>query len=263
MKSRTAVALLLLVLAAGCGRGHGDGALAGAGSEAEHGYLRPPELKGVAAAGAAGSTLTGLGSPGAEIRLDSTRGEVILSKADASGDWSVPLPPAASARLFNLSMTDEGRVVQAQGYLLLLPDGKAARLRAGGGTELLNGAADTVRVETLDYDGEFGAIVAGRAHAGETVSLRVDGVQRARAVADASGRYAAALNFPLSRGAHDFDVAATGEEAHLPLPISTPAALGGARFSALATTFGWRVDWLTPGGGEQTTLIIETSEPRR
>ena len=263
VKSRVAAGLLLLALAAACGRGRGAGAGGAAGGEAEHGYLPPPELKAVAAAGAGGSTLTGRGSPGAEIRLDSTRGEVILSKADGSGDWSLTLPASANPRLFNLSMTDEGRVVQAQGYLLLLPAGRAARLRAGGGTELLNGEADALRVETLDYDSEYGAILAGRAHAGETVSLRVDGVQRARTVADARGRYAAALNIPLSRGLHDFDVAAAGDEAHLLLPVAAPGPLGGARFAAAATTFGWRVDWTTPGGGEQTTLIIETSEPRR
>jgi hypothetical protein len=65
----------------------------------------------------------------------------------------------------------------------------------------------------------------------------------------------------LAAGTHDFDLFAPSGQTHLSADISTPAPLGGSPFRASRAAAGWRVDWLTPGGGEQTTLIFDVAEP--
>ena len=68
---------------------------------------------------------------------------------------------------------------------------------------------------TLDYDSQRAATLSGRAAPGETVTLRVDGVERGQAAADAERRFVLPLNQPLSAGAHDFELASPSGQAHL------------------------------------------------
>ena len=163
-------------------------------------------------------------------------------------------------RLFSLSTTDTGRVIQAKGYLFVAPDGFGARLRAGGGSEVLSVAPGGLAVLALDSDNQRAATLSGRAASGETVSLRVDGVERGQATADAGARFVLPLNQPLTPGDHAFDLEGQSGEIRFTSRIDAPAPLGGAPFKAARGDEGWRIDWLTPGGGEQTTLVFTRPE---
>jgi hypothetical protein len=257
-----AASLAVLAPAAGCGPG---GEAANVATDAppsgDQGYAAPPELTGAVRIGAGQTLLTGRASPAARVGLATPAGEARFTFADPAGVWRLTLPAMADAQLFGLSMASSGRVTQAQGYLFLAPDGAAARLRAGGGTESLTPDAGVLAATALDYDGQRAATLSGRAAAGETVTLRVDGVERGQAIAGANGRFVLPLNQPLDAGAHDFDLAASSGQAHLSAVIAPPARLAGARFRASRTPVGWRIDWPSPGGGEQTTLVIDAPEP--
>ena len=89
----------------------------------------------------------------------------------------------------------------------------------------------------------------------ETVTVRVDGVERGEAAADATGRFVLPLQ-PLTAGAHQFDVMGATQEVQFSATIDAPAARAQAPFAAARQGQGWRIDWRTPGGGEQTTLIL-------
>ncbi|HTX50419.1 MAG TPA: hypothetical protein VME40_13620, partial [Caulobacteraceae bacterium] len=244
----------------GCGQS-APLANADAGTNAAPAYPTPPELTGVAKV-AGGLQLSGVAMPNLAVRLATPSGAAGLTNADADGRWRFVVPASGSPRLFSLSMAEGGRVVQAAGYLFVAPGGVATKLRAGGGSALLDGGASLPSLQTLDYDDKGAATLAGRAGPGETLSLRVDGVERAQGQASADGRFVLALNMPLTDGDHDFDLASpTGEvEVHASINRLTP--LGTSLFAATPVGGGWRVDWLTPGGGEQTTVILGPPAPR-
>jgi hypothetical protein len=42
--------------------------------------------------------------------------------------------------------------------------------------------------------------------------------------------------------------------------VSPAAPLDASAFRATLTASGWRIDWLTPGGGVQTTLLTNSGE---
>jgi hypothetical protein len=113
----------------------------------------------------------------------------------------------------------------------------------------------------LDYDDQRAATLSGRAAPGDGVTLRVDGVERGQATADTAGRFVLSLNQPLGAGRHDFDLSSSSGQAHLSTEVASPAPLAKVPFRAGKTPEGWRVDWRSPGGGEQTTLVILEPEP--
>ncbi|HEY3798826.1 MAG TPA: hypothetical protein VGL58_10775 [Caulobacteraceae bacterium] len=231
----------------------GNAAPAAAASD-EPDYLSPPELASASSVDGR-LQLSGLAAPGAAVRLASPGGAALFATADAAGHWSLPLPLSPDARLFNLSMSNAGRVIQARGYLFVAPDGAAARLRAGGGTELL-AASGGLAPLALDYDKQRAVTLSGRAGPGEDVSLHVDGVERGEAVADPDGRFVLSFNQPITPGPHTFDLVGATAETKFIAPIAPPAPLSGTPFAAAKSAGGWRVDWLTPGGGEQVTLLF-------
>ena len=147
-------------------------------------------------------------------------------------------------------------MVQATGYLFLAPDGRTARLRAGGGSEVVGQSPGGRRALVVDYDTQRAATLSGVAPPGALLSLRVDGVERGQATAAANGRFVMPLNQPLSAGSHDFQLAGADTEVEARAAIGPPVRLTSAPFFATRSGAGWRVDWLTPGGGEQTTLIL-------
>ena len=253
----------MLALAAGCGPRGGDASAnsADAGPAGEQGYAAPPELTAGARIAGDRIELSGSATAGSKVRLATPGGAAMFAVADAKGRWRLQTSMTTEPRLFGLSMSNDGRVTQAAGYLFLAPDGALARLRAGGGSEVLAAAGSGVAALALDYDSQRAATLSGRAASGETVTLRVDGVERGQAEADARRRFVLPLNQPLAAGDHDFDLSAPSGQAHLSAAIAAPAPLGGAPFQAGRFGAGWRIDWVTPGGGEQTTLIFDISEP--
>jgi hypothetical protein len=69
-----------------------------------------------------------------------------------------------------------------------------------------------------------------------------------------------ALNEPLTPGDHRLEAMGGKTAAAVTVPVSAAAALTDGPFRAVRTPFGWRIDWMTPGGGVQTTLLITPGE---
>ena len=75
--------------------------------------------------------------------------------------------------------------------------------------------------------------------------------------ADAQGRFSIAASQPLSPQTHQILVGGDGEDTTT-VDASKAPSLEKAPMRAQHTPFGWRIDWVTPGGGVQTTLIPST-----
>ncbi len=251
---RTA-ALLALVLACGCseeGAWRNPALAQQAEGKAEAAYLAPPMVTTVTAA-PSGLSLRGSAEPQSRVRLGAPTGEALFAQADARGQWSLALPQSPTVRLYGLSMVVADRTVQAEGYVAVLPGGRAVRLRAGAGAIPLTEPAGRLRILAVDYDRDGGAVVSGQATANAALVLRVDGVN-AQGKADASGRFSIAATEPLSAQSHQILVTGDGED-RVVLSALRAAPLTSAPVRAAPEGGGWRIDWLTPGGGVQTTVI--------
>src|SRR5581483_1668179 len=93
-----------------------------------------------------------IAAPSARVRLATPTGQAVYAAADETGAWRVAISASGEPRLFGLSMSDDGRVVQAKGYLFIAPDGRAARLRAGGGSEAVARPSVALAASAFDYD---------------------------------------------------------------------------------------------------------------
>ena len=218
-------------------------------------YAAAPSVTEVRMVGAA-PVLSGTAPPGAPVRLGSPDGAALLAAADPSGHWSLRLPPAAEPRIFGLSARLGKRQVQGQGYLLVTAQGRAALLRAGAGAIRLDPLRSPA-LTALDTDNGGAAVISGLAPADTLLFLRIDGEQVAQARADGVGRYGMALNQPLSRGAHTLEVSGDSfvNTAQVEVAPAQPLAAGPLR--SQFTRGGLRVDWLTPGGGVQSTVLLD------
>jgi hypothetical protein len=198
--------------------------------------------------------LLGAGEPGAQVRLATPAGQAWTTAADGQGHWRISLPASGQARIFGLSELARGRRVQAQGYVLIGPQGQAALLRAGAGALRLD-PASAPRVGAFDVDREGGAVVSGGAPPHAWLSLRLDGRQAAEGRADAEGRYDIALN-QLTPGVHRLEIVGDGFTDAAQVTVSPAAPLVTGPMRSQLTSGGLRVDWLTPGGGEQSTILL-------
>jgi hypothetical protein len=165
------------------------------------------------------------------------------------------LPAAAKARVFGLSDVADGRRVQAQGYVLVSETGAATLLRAGVGSVVLS-VADTPRLLCVDFDRQGGAVVSGAAPPDASVSIRIDGRPGPVGRADATGRFHLSLAQPLTGGRRQIRVLGDNFDLEATIDATPAAELGRAPFRAVRTHDGLRVDWLTPGGGLQSTWIL-------
>lgn len=218
-------------------------------------YLKPPSVASAVREGSA-VTLSGQAEPLASVRLGAPTGEALVGKADAAGGWRLVVPLAAEPRLYGLSMTMDGRTVQAQGYLMVAPNGAAVLLRAGAGGEVMGQASPSPRVLAIDYDRGGGAVVSGVGTPGAGLGVRVDRATRGEGKVGDDGRFSISLDQPLTVGTHAIQVAGEGGEQQVAVDIGPPTPpTAGPAFSTL-TAAGWRVDWMTPGGGLQTTQLL-------
>ena len=259
-KSAWTVAALATLALCACGRGEkGWGHSSGANSEqvAPHaGYLKPPRLVSAVRQGAT-IVLSGEAEPLASVRLGASTGEALTAKADAAGHWRLTAPLAAEPRLYGLSMTLEDRTVQAQGYLMVTPSAHAVLLRAGTGAQVLGQASSSPRVLAVDYDRGGGGVISGVGTPGAGLGVRVDRATRGEGKVDDTGRFTLSLSQALEAGARTIQVAGEGGEQQVVVDISQPQAPSAGPVRSTATPVGWRVDWMTPGGGVQTTQLLE------
>jgi len=256
-----AALVLALSLVAACGQAgepawRGGAPKAPADPESVAGYLRPPSLAAVRVEGGT-MLLSGKAQPEAQVRLVSPTGEVLDSRADPAGNWTARLPASREVRLYALSMVaGQNRTVPAQGVLVLLPEARAVQLRAGASAETIGVQSDAPRLLTIDFDAAGAASVGGVARPESGLSLRIDRTALGAGKADGRGRFHLTVARPLAAGLSRFEIAGDRGEQQVEAPIS-PAGMfeGSHRIQRLANA--WRIDWVTPGGGVQTTLILD------
>ena len=222
---------------------------------AEAGYIAPPQIL-QAERGPGGLVLKGVGAPQASVRLGAPTGESLVGQIDADGRWSLTAPSSDRVRLYGLSMTRGARTVQAEGYVMVTPDGEVALLRAGAGALRLSPGSATPNILAVDVDPEGAAVISGVATPGAGLGVRVDRTPSAVGQAGEDGRFSLLLNEPLLPGAHDIQVSGEGGEHRITVAVSPAAPLVDGPVRAQRADAGWRADWMTPGGGVQTTLII-------
>jgi len=204
--------------------------------------------------------LSGEASPGARVRLATPSGEAIFAQADAGGAWRLIAPTPTQVRLYGLSMNEDRRTIQSEGYLALTPGGMVAQLRAGSGAVDIGAPRTALRIDAVDFDRKGGAVVSGAAPANSALRVLVDSTQRGSAVADRAGRFSLALNEPLSPGGHTLGAARAAASRSVEVTVSPAVPLERQPFRASPADGGWRIDWITPGGGVQSTLLFEPRE---
>ncbi len=264
-----AAGLLPVLLLAACGARE-RAAIAGAPppgpAAGERAYSPPPRLTAAALTHGGAVVLAGQANPRSRVRLADPAGSALFADADGAGAWRVSLPPATDVRLFGLSMIEAGRSLQAEGYIAVTPPGPAAQLRSGAGALVIGRRTGGVpRILAVDFDRAaagrpVAVVVSGSGAPGAAVSLVADGVSRGQVVADADGRFSLALDQPLTAGEHAFAAVqgagprSAQDTARIDLTAAAPLPAGPYR--ARPVDGGWRIDWLTPGGGEQSTVVI-------
>ncbi len=228
-------------------------------SQAERAYWAPPTLVSASRVSGGRIGLIGTGDPGSRIRLATPSGQVTLATADSRGFWRMVIPGATELRLFGLSMSQAARTIQAQGYLAATPGGEFGQLRAGAGALVIPRSGAGLRISAIDFDAQGAAVVSGFGVPSRPVAVAVDGEARGGEPADGAGRFTMGLE-PLSPGDHSLAVTQGAAHAQAVVSVSPAAPLAGP-FRAERTQTGWRIDWLTPGGGIQTTLLVIPGEP--
>jgi hypothetical protein len=256
----SAAALTLLTSACGPSGGWVGAAAPSSTPAPDSGYRAPPEVLSMGKGPEDGLTLTGRAMPSSQVRLASPGGAQVQTTADGSGVWSVALGPVSEPTLYGLSAEADGRRVQAEGYVAVLPGGPTvALLRAGAGAQVLGSGQR--RIQAVDYDGGGAAVVSGRAGANAPLRLIVDGAVAMEARAGADGRFSLTLPGPLPAGAHRFEVATPKDATGAQIQIAAPEPPAGSPYQARPEAGGgWRIDWITPGGGPQTTLLLPQTQ---
>ena len=221
--------------------------------------MPPPRFTSAQRLGDGQIQLGGRADPNVRVRLGSPDGTAYGAVTDGKGLFSLTVPAAASVRLFGLSENIAGRLVQGEGYLAVLPaPGRAAvLLRAGAGAHLPGANSDAPQVAAVDFDSGGGAVVSGVAHPGLALRLMLDGQPAGEAKADARGRFSFPLAAALNSGDHELTIQSPGGQADARFSVSRAAPISGLPFRGARQAGDWRIDWMTPAGGEQTTLIMD------
>ena len=253
-----------LIVLAGCGKARdwrqapAAPAAPAPATDAEVGYVRPPQLVSAESAADGAVVLSGVAEPNSRVRLLTPDGAAYGGTVAASGAWSMSTPVGGG--IFGLSEDLGGRVVQAEGYIIALkgPGRPAALLRAGGGAEALGNAGVSLKIAAVDFDSGGGTVISGFAPAGASLRLGVDGAPApGEAKADRSGRFFIGSPVVLKPGPHQIRVQSPTQAAEADIAISPPGPISGQPYRTARQGGAWRVDWITPGGGVQTSLILD------
>ncbi len=230
-----------------------------AADTAEFGYLSPPTLTGIGTDRAGELVLTGFAPPGAMVTLNAPERDAFSTHADPKGVWRIKLAPVTRPRMFAFMAESEGRLVHAEGALLLMPHpGPAALLvRAGAGALVFDRPSLAPTLDALDYDPGGSVAVAGRARPGATVRLTLDGAPAGSGQADKVGRYTIlAANRRLPFGPHAAAAQTAEGGTARRFDLTAPDSLTRP-YQVQAESGAWRLEWAIPGGGVQTTLVFK------
>ena len=258
--------LILAVAAAaaalgGCTRpGPAQAAAAAASSSASPpaDYLPPPEILRVIRGADGVTALSGSGGAGATVHLASPDGSALVTSIDRSGGWSLTLPAARTPRLYSVSEQIGGRLTRARGYLAVLPSPAPAAVVLRPATAAAPiGSGSRLSVSAIDFDSSGAAVVSGRSRPGEMVRLRLDGAEAGEDRADAAGMYGVALPQALKPGPHVLTAVVGNLHASASLVVEPRAPIPSGPFAASRLAGAWRIDWVTPGGGIQSTVVFD------
>jgi hypothetical protein len=228
--------------------------------EGEAAYRPPPEATFSQRLASGVIVIGGTADPGTRVRLASPDGAMTPAVESGSGAWRARLPASDAVRLFGLAAIEHGRTVQSDGYLAVTPGGISAQLRAGAGARVIV-AKGPLRVLSVDFDRKGGVVMSGVGRPGATVSIVADSAARGRVLVDADGRFTFPFDEPLTSGSHTLDAVDGAARSQVNVTLNPPAPLTAGPYRAAGEADGWRIDWLTPGGGAQTTLLLTPEEP--
>lgn len=253
------MAALALVSAAGCSRQDSFPAsnTAAGGDAPNPGYRAAPQLAGVTLGPDGAVTLAGRAMPSSQVLMVSPAGVSIETTADGSGAWTALLGPVSEPALYRLAAESGGRRVEAEGLVAVLPGVPAvALLRAGAGAEVEDPGKGALKILAVDYDSGGGAVVSGKGRAGAPVRVLVDGQLAIEGAADAGGRFSLSLPKPLAPGIRRLQVLTPQAMSAADITVAEPVPPKDGPYRAVPDPAGWRINWVTPGGGPQTTLLL-------
>lgn len=260
MSIRAALPVLLLLACAACGAPQTPDANRDRAQANAADYLRPPSVL-TAEAGADGVfRIEGVAQPGARVQLIQADDSAIGVQADDQGHWSLTAPASPDVRLFVLTMTIGARTVGGEGYMMLAPDGRVALLRAASASQVLTPVTRRPKILSVDFDREGGAMIGGVSPAGSGMNIRVDHRPAGDVTADAQGRFTAAIRDKLGPGPHLIDISGDAGGDQIVVNGSPAPSLGASLFRAQRLDQAWRIDWMTPGGGLQSSIVVVRSE---
>lgn len=218
------------------------------------GYFSPPVVTAVTRS-PGGLALSGHAVSGARVRLRAPSGQAVFATADRAGVWRAELPAAGELRIFSLAMIHADRETRGEGYLAVTPDGRVAMLLAGAGALVVGARSDRPQILAVDYDQGGAAMISGVARPGAGLQARVDRQPAGNVSASAAGRFTIGAGSDLRSGGHLIDVAGEGGQDAVQVVVR-PAGGLSTPFVAVAEGGGWRIDWMTPAGGVQTTHLL-------
>ena len=258
MKGQGVIVVLAgCALAAGCGRAQPSHGASTRAPPDVGAYLPPPELTRAVRKGGA-VQLTGTAAPGASLRLASPNGAAILAVADRQGGWSLLAPAGDTPRLYSLSEVTGGQLVRAIGYIAVLPaQGPAAAVLRPASTAILPTGDPERGLTAIDYDASGAAMASGRAQPGETIRLYLDGKEAGEDRADDLGVFGGALSRSLTPGPHILAFAGARLRGMEAFTAARGAAVATPPFDSARLAGAWRIDWMTPGGGVQSTVLFD------
>jgi hypothetical protein len=256
------LALVCAPALAGCRRGGAFPASAATGEAPDPGYRGAPQLTGAVREPDGGVALVGRALPSARLRMVSPEGARIETTADGSGAWRAAMGPVSEPTVYRLAAESNGQRIEAEGLVAVLPGAPTvALLRAGAGADAFDPGKPGLRILAVDYDSGGAAVVSGRAPASSPMRILVDGVPAVEAAAGADGRFSQILPKPLTPGLRHLEVVTSKAVAAVQITVTPPTLPKDGPYQAVAVGAGWRIDWTTPGGGPQTTLLLPASAP--
>ena len=263
-RSASGALVVAALLLAACSRPAPGPAASAEAPSPQSDYLASPEPRS-ATATAGGVMLAGVGQPDATIRLASPDGSAIGAAAGHDGAWSLTAPGGDTIRLYSLSEDLGGRLLRARGYVALVPQPgpAAATLHPGTAVEPLGPRPAGLRIAAVDFDRSGAAVASGSARPLTSVRITLDGAEAGEDRTDAAGRYAVTLAETLRPGRHVLAATSPGSPAASAAFDAAPAApIARPPFTAARQDGAWRLDWMTPGGGVQTTVMFDPEEAR-
>lgn len=241
-----------------------DPAAAEAAALEAKGYAHAPVVESIGLDGKSFAVIEGQATPDGRVRLafsDPLRkggAQAVGVTADSNGHFRAEVPITPLGGLYDVSMDDNGRAMQAEGRLFVPPGqpDKAVLIRAGSPSlPLFNGGG---AFAVVDYDARGAIAVSGHVAGGQTVMVQADGEAVAQAEAGKDGVYSAStgispagLNRPLTLSIRAGAVTASHA---VVLAADQLATVKSDQISAVDG--GWKIDWALPGGGVQSTLVF-------